>query len=99
MARAAVGETPLDLCVGPRANAGLRVRRDVGGHRRSPRAGEDVAALAEGVLVTLNAVWPSPVAFHAVGDRGEIEPPRDRIAQRLVRVRLHGAGNELGVHP
>src|SRR5262249_8957524 len=61
VARDAVRERALDVRVGPGADAGLRVRRDVGDYRRAPRTGENVATLAEAILVVRNAVRPSPV--------------------------------------
>src|SRR6266849_5566883 len=98
VARHAVREGSLDLRVGPRADAGPRVRGDVGGHRRSPWAFERVTALAEGIPVVRNAVRSSAVAFHAMGDRGAIEAPPGRIAERLFGERFFSAGNGLDVH-
>src|SRR5262245_17666425 len=94
----ALRQRALDLRVAPRADARRLVRRDVAGNDLSERTLEYVSALAVPVDVVLRAVRPPRMAFHAVGDGGEIETALDGVTQRLLGDRLLAVGNELGVH-
>src|ERR1700694_3624097 len=70
-----------DFLIGPGADAGSRVRRDVGGgaRRLPPRCPfarrEHPAALAQSGPEIGNALRPSRMAFHAMADGDEIGSP------------------------
>src|SRR5215207_8506634 len=60
-----MGERPLDLRVGPRADAGGLMRRDVADNDAAERACHFISALSKPVLIIVSPVWPASMTLHA----------------------------------
>src|SRR5450759_3080443 len=85
----------LDLGVGPRPDALGLALGDVARHRHAPRSLELEAAGAEPSLELADALLHRRMAFHAVGDGGEVEAVLQPVAEHGFGIGLLGAGENL----